>query len=164
MKTFTDSGGRVWTISLTIGSVKRVKDLIKIDLLALDQGKPPLLTRLGLDVVLLCDVVFALIKPQADEQEVTDVQFGEALGGDVILAAQDAFYEELISFFRGLGRKDLAKAVAAQHRIVTLAVEKIGEKIDDFDVEKMVEATFGKVFMNSPESLGSTPGGSPSEN
>ena len=111
MKTFTDTAGRTWTIALTIDAAKRVKGLLDVNLLELEAGDPPLLTKLGTDVILLCDVIFALVKPQADQQGVTDEQFGAALGGEAILAAQTALYEELVHFFRGLGRNDLAKAV-----------------------------------------------------
>ena len=69
MKSFTDNAGRTWTLSLTLGAAERVKALVDVDLLEpCDAGDPPLLTRLGTEVALLCDVIFALIKPQADGQ------------------------------------------------------------------------------------------------
>jgi len=106
MKTFTDTAGRTWTLALTIDAAKRVKGLLDVNLLELEAGDPPLLTRIGTDVILLCDVIFALVKPQADASGVTDEQFAAALGGETILAAQTALYEELVGFFRGLGADD----------------------------------------------------------
>ncbi|HUT59305.1 MAG TPA: hypothetical protein VNA25_15760 [Phycisphaerae bacterium] len=38
MKTFTDSAGRSWTISLTIDAAKRVKTLLEVNLLELEAG------------------------------------------------------------------------------------------------------------------------------
>ena len=99
---------------------------------------PPLLTRLGIDVVLLCDVIFVLVKPQADSCEVTDVQFGEALGGKAILDAQTAFYEELVDFFRGLGRKDLVKAVKTQQKVIDLVIKRIETQISRLDLEAAI--------------------------
>jgi len=157
MKTFTDSAGRTWTVSLTIDAAKRVKGLLDVNLLELEAGDPPLLTRLGTDVILLCDVIFALIKPQADAAGVSDEQFGAALGGEVILAAQTAFYEELVDFFRKLGRTDLAKAVDAQRRMIDLAVARIETRIDKLDLEAAVETTLGEPSTNSPPSSASTP-------
>ena len=99
MKTFTDNAGRAWTLALTIGAAKRVKSLLGVNLLELEAGDPPLLTRRGTDVILLCDAIFALVKPQADAAGVTDEQFAAAMGGDAILATcQTAFYEELVDF------------------------------------------------------------------
>ena len=157
MKTFTDSAGRTWTVSLTIDAAKRVKGLLNINLLELEAGDPPLLTKLGTDVILLCDVIFALIKPQADAAGVSDEQFGAALGGEVILAAQTAFYEELVDFFRKLGRTDLAKAVDAQRRMIDLAVRRIETRIDRLDLEAAVESTLGEPSTSSPPSSESTP-------
>ncbi|MCC7409958.1 MAG: hypothetical protein IT442_17965 [Phycisphaeraceae bacterium] len=162
MKTFTDSAGRTWTIALTIDAAKRVKGLLGVNLLELDAGEPasggPLLTRLGTDVILLCDVIYALVKPQADAAGVTDEQFAAALGGDAILAAQTAFYEELVDFFRKLGRTDLARAIDAQRRMIDLAVQRIETRIEKLDIEAAVESTLGESSTNLPASLASTPG------
>jgi len=158
MKTFTDSAGRTWTVSLTLDSVKRVRDLLGVNLLELDQGEPPLLTRLGTDVILLCDVTFAIVKPQADTAGVSDAEFGAALGGEVIMAAQKAFYEELVGFFRQLGRGDLARAVEAQQRMILLAVAAVERRIEGVDVEGEIEKTLGSWSGSSPASSGSTPG------
>ncbi len=157
MKTFTDSAGRNWTINLTIDAVKRLKALLEVDLLALEVGDPPLMTKLGLDVVLLCDVIYALIKPQADKEGVSDEQFGQALGGEAILAAQGAFYDELISFFRHLGRKDLASAVETQRRMIDLTVERVEMEIEKFPVEATIEKILGEASTSLPGSSESTP-------
>ena len=158
MKTFTDTAGRTWTLALTIDAAKRVKSLLDVNLLELEAGDPPLLTRLGTDVILLCDVIFALVKPQADAAGVSDQEFAAALGGDVVLAAQTAFYGELVDFFRKLGRGDLAKAVDAQRRMIDLAVARIETRLDKLDLEAAVESTLGEPSTNSPPSSESTPG------
>ena len=157
MKTFTDTAGRTWTVALTIDAAKRVKSLLDVNLLELEAGDPPLLTRLGTDVILLCDVIFALVKPQADAAGVSDEQFAAALGGDVVLAAQTAFYGELVDFFRKLGRGDLAKAVDAQRRMIDLAVARIETRLDKLDLEAAVESTLGEPSTSSPPSSASTP-------
>jgi len=161
MRTFTDSAGRTWTVSLTLDSVKRVRDLLGVNLLELDQGEPPLLTRLGTDVILLCDVIFAILKPQADAAGVSDAEFGAALGGEVIMAAQKAFYEELVGFFRQLGRGDLARAVEAQQRMILLAVAAVERRIEGVDVEGEIEKTLGAVSERSESNRGSLSSNSP---
>ena len=162
MKNFTDTAGREWALSLTIDSVKRVRALLDVNLLELEAGDPSLLTKLGTDVILLCDVIFVLVKPQADKAGVTDEQFGAALGGDVILAAQAAFYDEIIDFFRRLSRGDIATAVEAQRRMIDLAVariemeipvleRKITTKMAAMDLEAEADLILGKLSMSSPE-------------
>ena len=153
MKTFNDSAGRTWKLELTIAAAKRVKALTGTDLLALDQGDPPALTKLGLDVMLLCDVIFAVLQPQADAAGVSDEQFGESLGGEAILAARNAFFEELADFFRGLGRADLARAIAAQEKLVAAAVEQADRRIGRIDPRQIV----GDPSMSLQASSAATP-------
>jgi len=150
MHSFTDTAGRTWTVSLNYGSIARIKALTGVDLFKLDEGDPPLLTRLGTDVALLCDVIFAAIKPQADAQGVSDEQWAEAMGGDAILAAQTAFYEELVSFFQSLGRRDMARAAATQQRMIELAVQASERRIERIDPERTVESIFGDSDTSSP--------------
>ena len=157
MKTFTDSAGRTWSISLTIDAAKRVRSLLDVNLLEPEGGEPPLLTRLGTDEILLCDVIYCLIKPQADQQGVSDEQFGQSLGGAAVLAAQQAFYEELIDFFRQRSRPDRARAVEAQMKMIALAVAKIETHLDQLDIEAELDATFGSLSGSSPASSASSP-------
>lgn len=151
MRQFTDTEGRSWSISLTIDAAKRVRGLLGVNLLELEGGDPPLLTRLGTDIILLCDVIYCIVKPQADAAGITDEQFGQALGGDAIQQAQGAFYDELIDFFRNLGRNDLAKAVTAQRRMIEVAVKTVETRIDRLDIETTVEMTFGEPSTKSQE-------------
>jgi len=155
MKTFKDNTGRQWTVELNVAAAKRVKTLLNVDLLALDKGDPPLITRLGTDVILLCDVMFALIKPQADQAGVSDEQFGGALGGDVVLTAQTALYEEIIDFFGKMGRRDLVKAVTAQKRVIDLAIAGVERRIGEIDLASEVEKTLGGSSTSSPGSSAS---------
>lgn len=153
MQTFKDNAGRSWTLALTIGSVKRVRALLDVNLMNLEAGDPPLLTRLGTDVMLLVDVIFALLKPQADAQEITDEQWAEAMGGDAILAAQKAFYDELSDFTRRRGRTDTTKAIQAQLRMIELVIQASETKMGQVDPEKEVAS----IFSSSPTSSEPSP-------
>ena len=155
MKTFDDNADRTWTVAVTINAVKRVKGLLDVDLTDLMDGDPPLLTRLDTDIVLLCDVIFALVKPQADEQGVTDEAFAEALGGDAIIQAHDALLEELADFFRSLRRTDVTKALEKQIAMVRAAVQAAEARIESVDVDREVAEAF-----RSGDSSGSSPGSS----
>jgi hypothetical protein len=100
MKTFTDSAGRVWTLQVTVSSIKRVKSLAGVNLCDLNDGEPPLIARLESDLILLFDVIFSLVKPQADAAGVTDEQFAQAMGAPAAGQAVQAFWEELVDFFQ----------------------------------------------------------------
>src|SRR5699024_8699841 len=97
--------------------IKRVKNTLDIDLLNLtepDKDGTPLISRLQLDLVLLFDVIFVLVEPQAKEAQITDVAFGQAMGGQAIADATEAFWQGLSDFFQSLGRAELVQAIAKQ--------------------------------------------------
>ncbi len=152
MRTFTDNAGRTWTLSLSFGAVKRVRGLLDVNLLELDKGEPPLLTRLGTDPILLVDVIFAVIKPQADGLGVTDEQWAESMGGEAMLAAQKAFYGEVADFTRSQGRPDMAKAALAQHALIARVIAMSEERIGQIDVEELARTISGDSSTNSPGS------------
>jgi len=148
MKTFTDSAGRVWTLSLTIDCAKRVRDLLSINLLEPEIGDPPPITKIGTDEILLCDVLFVMVKPQADALAVSAEQFAQALGPEAILSAQNAFYDELIDFFQKRGRTDRAKALATQQKVINLAVAQVTSKINAIDLDKKLAELFGETSIS----------------
>ncbi len=152
MRTFTDNAGRTWTLSLSFGAVKRVRGLLDVNLLELDKGEPPLLTRLGTDPILLVDVIFAVIKPQADGLGVTDEQWAESMGGEAMLAAQKAFYEEVADFTRSQGRPDMAKAALAQHALIERVIAMSEERIGQIDVEELAQKISGDSSTSLPVS------------
>ncbi len=151
MRTFRDSKGRTWELSLTIGSAKRVRDKLGINLLEPEGGDPPLLTRLATDVILFCDVLYVMVQPEAERLQVSDIDFGEALGGDALAEATNAFYEEMIDFFRLCGRMDLAKMADKQRTMLGLVVKMAEGKISEFDAESEIQKIFGKIPTNSQE-------------
>lgn len=157
MRTFKDSAGRTWSVSLTVDAIRRVRSLLNVDLCNLLDGDPPLLARLELDPVLLCDVLFAFVKPEADAQSVTDVEFGRAMGGDCLTLAQDALFQELADFFRQRRRMDLAKAIQKQSQLVAAAVRTAESKVEAISEEAAVASIFGNSSGNSPASSESTP-------
>ena len=111
MKSFTDNTGRTWTLAVTVGTIKRVRALCDVDLaniITIDSGTTPkvdLLERLGSDPVLLVDVLYAAVKPEADAKGVTDEEFGRAMSGDAIEMATTALLDEVIDFFPETKRK-----------------------------------------------------------
>lgn len=138
MKTFNDAAGRTWTLALTLGTAMHVKAKLDVDLLQVEVGDPPLLTRLGTDEMLLGEVLCALLEPQFETHKVTAEDVKNAFDGRTLLAAQKAFYEELIDFFQSRGRTDRAKAVAKQMKLIEAAVNAIETRIDGIDIDKTI--------------------------
>ena len=87
-------------------SIKRVRGLTEVDL-----GKPSqaTLTEISEDPITLCDVLYAVCKPQVDAAGLTDEDFGRGLAGDVIGEATTALLEELANFTRNPQRRELMR-------------------------------------------------------
>ena len=160
MKTFNDAAGRTWTLSLTLGTAMAVKAKLDIDLLQPESGDPPLLTRLGTDELLLGEVLCALLEGQFEAHKVTGDDVRAAFDGRTLLAAQEAFYQELEDFFRMRGRGDRALAVAKQKNLIEAAIKAAETRIGALDIEAAVRATGirGATSGASPEASGPIPG------
>lgn len=157
MKTFTDAAGRTWTIALNLGTAMAVKDKLGVDLLQPEAGDPPLLTRLGTDELLLGEVLCALLGEQFDAHKVSDADVRASFDGGTLLLAQQAFYEELIDFFRKRGRADRARAVETQMKLIEKAVKAIETRIEGFDLD---QAIHGAMSGSSPDASASVPANS----
>jgi len=139
MKQFCDKSGRSWTISLTLGTAIEVRDKLGVDLLQPEQGDPPLLTRLGTDEIMLGEVICALLGDQFEKHGVTASQVRDSFDGGTLLAAQKAFYEELVDFFQSRGRTDRARAVLAQMKVIEAAIRAAETRIEAIDIDRTIE-------------------------
>jgi hypothetical protein len=140
MRTFTDNAGRVWSVAINVATLKRVKTLLGIDLFGQVGQSLQGLGDLIADPCRLCDVLFVLCQEEAKAREVTDEDFGRALGGDVLENAADAFLEELTDFFPNPGRRaSLRKAIAAGKKIGERLLARSQAEIEGLDVERIAD-------------------------
>ena len=158
MTTFTDTEGRSWTVQVTVDAIRRVRDLTGVNL-AVEATGGDLFERLAADPVLLCDILYGLVKPEADKASVSDEDFGRAMAGDAIDCATEALLEELVAFFPQSQRQVLKKALAKLEKFEVRAVEFAMRRLDDPALDAKFEAALEKVGDSSGgllESSGST--------
>lgn len=159
MKTFNDNAGRTWTIAINVDAIKRVRSLLEVDLLEIVDGK--LIERLIRDPVLLCDVVYAVCKPEADAKSVSDEEFGRAMAGDAIEHATKALLEDLVGFSPSpRDRANLQRVLATTWNVMDRARDLVEKRLESGELEKVVEralATAGSSSGAAPESSASTP-------
>lgn len=164
MPHFTDSTGEKWLVDITIGTVKRIKKLLKADFGNPLLGEPAPLTRFHLDIAFICDVLFVVCQHEAKEREVSDLDFADRLSGDASYAAYIAFLEALADFFQQLHRPDVVTAIQRMREKVTQQVEAATKAINSPEFDKQVnDAISGRLSTNTPESSESTPPPSPGE-
>jgi hypothetical protein len=159
MKTFTDNMGRPWTVTVTVDTVKRVKSLLGVNLLDAAGGK--IIEDLVGDPVLLCDVVFCVIKPEADAKSVSDQDFGQSMAGDAIDAATRALLEELIDFFPSPKRVPLRKAMEKLRAFEARAMDEAMKRLESPELDQRLENALSGLSGTSPASSASIPGHSP---
>lgn len=164
MTQFTDRHGNAWHIDITIASLRRVRSMMGLDLanitLPRDGGHDqPLMTELAMAPDLLVDVVYVLVKPQADAREMSDEQFGESLDGEALASLQDAFWEALRLFFHSTRRTDSESAIKKWSELMREAIRTATEEFDQVQLP-----TSGSSATNSPASAALTPDHSPSAN
>lgn len=179
MKTFRDTAGREWAITVDVGAVKRVMkapieylgEPIRVNLLALVEPESDLLKKLVEYPPLVCDIAYALVKPQCDEKGIGDEEFGRAIAGDVLDKVLDCILEETVDFFpqarRAVLKKVLEKSQAFAQKAsalmtARLAAGELDTAIDallDLELKKLEAApTTGTGSASSlPASAASTP-------
>lgn len=158
MKTFHDSAGRTWTVAANVDALKRVRSLCEVDLLDAVQDGGTLLEKLTHDPVLLCDVIFAVCKEEADAKSISDVDFGKAMAGDPIEEATAALLEELVDFFPKARREVFSRVMEKKRRYEAKALELASAKLDDPELDTRVEQAMQEALASLDAELGRASG------
>jgi hypothetical protein len=144
MKTFADNAARTWAITVNVAAIKRVRELLAVNILEIADSKGKLLERLVEDPCLLCDVLWCLVKPEAEAKGISDEEFGRALGGDALDQATDALLTEIADFFprsrREVLRRILKKLSTLQDKASALAMTKLDDPDLDVQLEREMTA------------------------
>ena len=166
MRQFTDTKERVWDVELNVRQMKRVRDVLGIDLVNVIQaGKDgavatDTLDRVANDPILLVDILWVLCEGQAKAAGVTDDDFGSSLAGDSISDATRAFLDELVDFFPGARRLFLKKAVDLARKFETENAQMLEKALASPEFEEHLKTSL-RPPSASLESAASTPAPSP---
>ena len=157
MRQFTDTKERVWEVELNVRQMKRVRDVLGIDLVNVIQAgrdgtvATDTLDRVANDPILLVDILWVLCEGQAKAAGVTDDDFGSSLAGDSIEEATRAFLDELVDFFPGAKRLFLKKAVELSRKYAGESTAAPEKALEDPELERRVEESM-RSSASSPES------------
>ncbi len=137
MKVFTDKTGKEWDVSLSIGALKRIKSFLGIDLLDPVQIEK-FQENMASDPSAIAELIFAVVKRQADARGIIADDFYDALDTEALLAAAHALTDALVDFIPSPQRPTLRAKIAE-------------------DLKKLEED--GDLSMTSPVPSDSTPTG-----
>lgn len=134
MASFKDKNGRSWTIKLDAPTVRQVQsDCGGLNLFD-PEGKA--YDQLYDDPLLLCDVLWILVRKEADTAGVSGEQFFEAIGGDPLDAALAAILEAVKDFFPSQ-RRTVMEAVAAKNaKLREMGIATYLEKLNNPELER----------------------------
>ncbi len=130
-----------WTVEVNVSAIKRVRGLLKVDLLALvkDGFKP--LGELLADPIRLVDVLYVLCMQEAADRFVTDEQFGRLMAGDVLEQATQSFIAELCDFFPDAKvRASLRQLMEKGKKIEEMAATRLAMAVTNIDPETIFQA------------------------
>ena len=170
MKHFTDKQDRAWNVEVDGETITRVEGLCGILLTDLIGG--PAGDAIAANPVKLLHVLYGVCKLEADKREIGEKAFYALIDGDALDAATEALMAEVLRFFPKRRRPSLQKILDRGRELEELAARKLIEEIDRTPAEKMLAAVLaaklpanppGASSGNSPESSGSTPEGSLSD-
>lgn len=146
MRSFTDAKGRSWEIVVDVYGIRRVRDLLKIDLQGIWEKGKKSLSEIIEDCSTVIDVVYVLCKDKADELGISDMDFGRGIGGDNLQAAADALEDEIINFTPSpTKRATLKKVMKKEKQAEAIRSKVVDEKISEMSDEK-IEQEFKEIL------------------
>jgi len=163
-RTFKDAAGREWTLKITVGDLKPVREAtgVKIAELPNDNLKP--FGELLKDPEKFCAVIWCLIRDDAARLDVTEAGFFKSLGGDSAEHAAHALYEAVADFCPSQTRSLLTR-MARKNQELDAAFTAIKlDAIDGLTLDSLRRPTPNGPPGAGPASSESTPAATPSAN
>lgn len=169
--TFKDTSHKAseWDCAITVATIRRVHGATELNLANICEGEPSPLARLTTDAMLFADVLWHVIRPQAESRGIDKETFEGLLDGSTAERAFDAFWEAVTLFFQSRNQPATARAIRTQLQALNLGQKKMERVIGEANLEAAMEKTIGAIreranakapglFASSaPESPESTP-------
>jgi len=156
MKKFTDTKGREFEVSLTIGRAKRVLDFTDVDLM-----NPEAYAKLLADDIKFAEVIAVLLESQFAKHGIdTGNMLADDWDGDTHYNAVAAFRDEYQLFFKALRQQGKAEAVRKTAEMYDGLMAEMEKAIAKVEVSKAVEEAVsggGTPSGRPPDEQGLTP-------
>lgn len=134
---FKDLKDRNWVVRITVGTMKRVRDELAIDLNdALDPSKG-VIDKLAEDPITMLDVVYLCCEKQLKEKDVSAEDLSEAIGGETIAQASEALLGALVDFFPSSRSDVIRKALQIKTRMVERVNTRAMAELDNLTDEEL---------------------------
>jgi hypothetical protein len=101
-------------------------------------------------------VIYCICKPDADAQNISDEDFGNAMGGDAIEHATTALLEELVDFFPEAKRLVLRKLMNAGEKVKLRMEKALKLELENPKLDKELEKQVTQYINSSTSSPASS--------
>jgi hypothetical protein len=153
MKSFKDSTGHAWDLSLTIGRARLIKSRFDIDVVGGDMGV--IATRLHNEPMTRMDIIYLLL---ADNDGFSQEAFEDNHDAKSYLDADEAFWEEFGNFTQSLSPnrgEAISKLIKKMKQVSELqskmTVEMAGDPVMIQNMERVIKATKEKASREMEE-------------
>ena len=151
MATFTDAKKRRWDVVVSYDTIEEVRAQVDLDFLTVVEKDSKVIEKLMLDHRLLCQVLYLVLKDDADKAGVDARDFGKGLFGDALDAGFQALLGAIADFFpepaeRLVLKMQVGKLVEMRKSLAEKAkLELIPdlEKAMDAEFEQQLQASGG---------------------
>lgn len=165
MSSFQDRLGRHWVLEFTLGSLARVKSETGVDLLTFHQPDSPALRAMATDPWKLLEVLVSMLRPQLNEKQVTEEDFGNSLLEEHVQAAVEALLTGMVDYYPPAKRTALKtlvdRVLGAVRNVSDRANRELTQVMATTDLDamqrEMESAISGNSTGSSPASSASTP-------
>ena len=120
MAKFRDAENREWTVSITVATLRRLKQELQTDLMKVLDDDCRLLAEFYDNPVRLVELLYVICELQIQQSDVSPEQFAEGFSGDVLMTATGALIEAIADFFPN----------PKQRRILRVTHQRISEGVD----------------------------------
>ena len=131
MAKFKDAEKRSWSLKVTVGSLKKVKEDTDIDLGFIVSGKLQKLQDILEDPFSLAAVLYSLCEDQAEEREISPDDFAGMLFGETFEKAVEALIDSIVDFYPRQKSQVLRDALAKERAKQEQDMEKALEELQD---------------------------------
>lgn len=129
MTIYQDKTGKTWALNIDTNALKRVRRNVKdrngnsVDLLYIGNGET--IKNILSDPILLTDILWAILEPQAKTEQISWNAFQAAHAGNVFVEARRALAEAVGEYFptlEGLAFREAFRKILGERDQVTKAV------------------------------------------
>lgn len=147
MKTYSNLAGRTFSITVTVKTIKMVRDQFGFDLSKIFDGQSKL-AIIADDPFQTCELLYACSTPCGGEKPTFD-EFVEQVGGEEIENAMGAFLEAVVDFFPNQRRRTaLMSLVKKSAMMADQRIETAANRIESLTLQE-----FSNLLTNSPAPL-----------